>query len=514
MSLWNRAALSLADSLVKPEPWEVSSIPIKLHDRSVSPPLAVNFDIASSIVKPHRNGKPFFKPLSFIPPGSLFLPTNIFKPSYESFKDEKKTVTSYLQRACVPAGFKLVSGNKVNLSSRFAKYTYTCSQCRFKQKSRISPENRQKERKHTRPDPTLGDVKCPFRLSISYDKTQKQWFFPPVIDGNTQHLGHFQLDPSHVPVPAKCLTPKELDQVISQLQLNFPPSKIQALLEMTTKMYLSRNQIKSIRRAMLRSNCLSEGSPAGRLLQRLNEDPTVSFVAHTAHIGQANRVTIRSHSGVDLATLVDPQSAAHQHSTGNDKNLTKKQKYAKSILNALRIPSSDNLLLCVAWTTSIQKKWFNKFPFTLSLGVTHNTNSEKRPLARGTVKTGNKNTVPIVSCYMPSECKWVWDWLLGHAFPQLFGEELLSKVELVLTGEDSKCTSQVDAQILQGYWKGAKRRLCGFHKIDRHFIVIFFTLFFTLAAALLFAIVASLLNGSHFLIIIVPAAAVGVNRAV
>ena len=136
MSLWSRAALSLADSLVKPEPWQVSSIPIKLHDQSVTPPSAVTYDIAQSIVKPHRNGKPFRKPTSFIPPGSLFLPAYIFKPSYENFKAEKKTVTSYLQRACVPAGFKLVSGNKVKLSSRFTKYTYTCSQCRFKQKPR------------------------------------------------------------------------------------------------------------------------------------------------------------------------------------------------------------------------------------------------------------------------------------------------------------------------------------------------------------------------------------------
>ena len=390
MPVWDSAALSHADSLVKPEPWVVHSIAVKLEDRASAQPSVVSCDIVRNMSLPPRNGKRATnkQALSIAPLGSLFIPSDVVPKGCASFDDEKKAVTSYLQRACVPAGFKLIAGNKSKRSARFTSHKFTCSQCRFKQKSRIPSPMRKKTRRHTRPDSALGDVNCPFRFSIIHDNEEHDWFFPPIIDGHKQHLGHHQLDPSHVPVPTACLTPEELDSVLNQLQLNFAPSKVQALLEMTTGIVLGRQQVKSLRQQMLKKQLVTSTSPAGRLLQRLQEDPSTSFVAHTAHIDNANRVTIRSHADVDLVSLLHPQSSAHQHSPTDDTNLSTKEKFALSVLKALRIPQSDSLLLCVAWATSSQKKWFRKFPSTLSLDVTCNTNSEKRPLARGTVKTG------------------------------------------------------------------------------------------------------------------------------
>ena len=137
---------------------------------------------------------------------------------------------------------------------------------------------------------------------------------------------------------------------------------------------------------------------------------------------------------------------------GWKQKLSTKEQFAKTILDALKIPGTSNLLLCCAWTSKKQQLWFQKFPSVLSLDVTCGTNAEKRPLARGTILTANGNTVPIFDSFLSAEVTWAWDWVLDYALPRLFNNSTLQNVKMIPTNCDSPSFSMVEKQITTGFF--------------------------------------------------------------
>ena len=68
---------------------------------------------------------------------------------------------------------------------------------------------------------------------------------------------------------------------------------------------------------------------------------------------------------------------------------------------------------------------------------------------------------------MPSECSWVFNWIIHEAFPQIFKKETLERVRLVLTDHDDKCYEQVESAIACQLLPNAVHRSCAWHKINR-----------------------------------------------
>ena len=243
------------------------------------------------------------------------------------------------------------------------------------------------------------------------------------------------------------------------------------MFELQEDLHLTSSQLAQIRRKISNNQTITSTSPAGRLLKQLADDPNIFYVAHIAHYNNANQISIRSHSNLDFVRLCSV-STTKTHSlsrAGRPRKLSLAEKFAKSILDALTIPGTSNLLLCCAWTSKRQQHWFNKYPSVLSLDVTCGTNAEKRPLARGTILTANGKTVPVFDSYLPAEATWAWDWTIGHALPLLFLKSFLRNVKIIPTDHDSKCVSMITKQIDHGFFKCAKHRLCGWHRIDRNF---------------------------------------------
>lgn len=466
---WNDSSFDTLQGSVTPRPWQAENILLDLETRTVGPSSIVPFNLGSAISRSDRNGGGRRK--SSLPAqafGALYIPESVFETAGLNVS-KKSRVTGYLQRACAQAGFSIAAYRaRKNQSGSMTRHIYYCSHGRCKGPSNVPDSKRQRKRKFTRPDPATDEV-CPFRFTILENIDTGDWFFPPKVDGNNLHKGHHQLPSKYVRVSTKALKSSEIDALIQEASLNIVPSQLQELLQRRTGITLTTSQIGSLRRSQ-RQLCIETSSAAGRLLKQLKEDPVVDFCVHTAHRSEAGHITIRSYSNVDLASLAE--DAKLNSTTARPRRshvLSAKEVYAKAVIEALAIPGTSNLLLCVAWATRKQVEWFSKFPSQLSLDVVHGTNAEKRPVARGTVKTPNNNTVPVVNCFMPAEASWVFDWLLEEALPHLFGKKILSQIRMVLTDQDLQCVNMVNKQILTGYLCSARHRLCAWHKIDRGF---------------------------------------------
>mmetsp|Transcript_56840 Transcript_56840/g.138351 ORF Transcript_56840/g.138351 Transcript_56840/m.138351 type:complete len:895 (-) Transcript_56840:1759-4443(-) len=379
---------------------------------------------------------------------------------------QKSRVAGLLERSCRKAGFSLVAGNQYKSHDEMIiHHKLHCSRYKYKKSSRVNEKDKQKQRPSSRPLPVL-EQRCPFKFEILQHVQTKKWFFPSTIFGCIEHCGHIELPPDYVKVSRKSVPQKALESILDQLSLHFKPSQIRKLIQTQFGINLRSDQVGQLKK-FGQPLAIKNRSPAMALLKRLDEDPTIHYVCHTAELDSANCLTIRNHSTLDFVSLAKDS----QQESGTPKKMSPKENFARAVLNALKIQNGQSLLLCCAWVTEQQVAHFKMHPNVITLDVTFGTNSEKRPLARATALSSNAKNLPFFNCFMAAETVWVWDWILSEAMPQLLGSDILSKVQMVLTDQDFKCYSILDSLIQQKVYPAAIHRLCAWHKIDRHFII-------------------------------------------
>ncbi len=140
--------------------------------------------------------------------------------------------------------------------------------------------------------------------------------------------------------------------------------------------------------------------------------------------------------------------------------------FAESVMKGLSLQGGESLLLAAAWVTTEGRLYYDMFGEAMGFDITCGTNAEKRPLARATITTANEKNVPFFNSFLPSQCAWVFCWLFMTAFPTLFPPRSCKQMELVLTDQDERCYTQVEA--LKGYRIFSERmvhRLCKWHKV-------------------------------------------------
>jgi hypothetical protein len=81
----------------------------------------------------------------------------------------------------------------------------------------------------------------------------------------------------------------------------------------------------------------------------------------------------------------------------------------------------------------------------------------------------NGNQEVTIRCWAPNNRAWLFRWLFQTAIPSMMGREACGRVRLVITDGDSQECEQMDAAINMVF-KGAKRRRCGWHIVDRGWI--------------------------------------------
>jgi hypothetical protein len=94
------------------------------------------------------------------------------------------------------------------------------------------------------------------------------------------------------------------------------------------------------------------------------------------------------------------------------------------------------------------------------------TNKEKRPLFIWGRKTGNNKTFSVMWAFMPSQCKWAFDWIFRTAIPQLMSSKALGRVQINMTDNDEN-EYGVFVAVSVMYYGGAIHGLCVWHMVDR-----------------------------------------------
>lgn len=83
------------------------------------------------------------------------------------------------------------------------------------------------------------------------------------------------------------------------------------------------------------------------------------------------------------------------------------------------------ILIAIAWVRNEEKCLFELFPEVLKADVTSQTNKEKRPLFLVVAKDSYGKTFTVLQCFLPSEQKWILQWLWETAFPTLVCKSVL-----------------------------------------------------------------------------------------
>ncbi len=252
----------------------------------------------------------------------------------------------------------------------------------------------------------------------------------------------------------------EYELVLQQLQMNIPITAIQALLEKRSDTNYSYDQLNAIRIKAAHTLVLGDiSSPAERLMRKLEADPDIYYVVYTAHHSMGDLITFRVSKKDMLGTS---QTEVGDVGSDDDRAST----FAESVMKGLSLQGGESLLLAAAWVTTEGRLYYDMFGEAMGFDITCGTNAEKRPLARATITTANEKNVPFFNSFLPSQCAWVFCWLFMTAFPTLFPPRSCKQMELVLTDQDERCYTQVEAS--KGYHIFSERmvhRLCKWHKV-------------------------------------------------
>ena len=145
--------------------------------------------------------------------------------------------------------------------------------------------------------------------------------------------------------------------------------------------------------------------------------------------------------------------------------------FVKNLITQLTT-GDGTILLAVMFITDEGKKYHTKFPHVLGCDVTFGTNAEKRPLFRASGKTMNNNNIPHINGFVPSQQRWLFDWIFEDGLPTLLDPDALRKTCIIMTDQDAQLVGTLLTKLRQKYnsvYGIALNRLCKWHKIDRNY---------------------------------------------
>jgi len=98
--------------------------------------------------------------------------------------------------------------------------------------------------------------------------------------------------------------------------------------------------------------------------------------------------------------------------------------------------------------------------------VTFGTNNEGRPIGVTASPDGEMNVFTPIRAFLPSQCRWVFDWIFRTVFPSLLGREPLKRLQLLLTDGDEKIYNAFDA-VKSELYPRARHGLCLYHLVTQ-----------------------------------------------
>jgi hypothetical protein len=151
---------------------------------------------------------------------------------------------------------------------------------------------------------------------------------------------------------------------------------------------------------------------------------------HHEQFVERNSATLQSAAGVDSAP--GPIEETIPFLSASEEAAA----YANGIRESLYLPDSAEVLLAIVWISDDERRFLAMFPEVFAVNVTEQTNKEKRPCIKLAAVNGENQTFTGVEGFLPSCCKWVFDWFFGTALPGLLPERVRLRNRLLLTDGD------------------------------------------------------------------------------
>jgi hypothetical protein len=301
--------------------------------------------------------------------------------------------------------------------------------------------------------------------------------------GNAQHYGHLKMKPDEVKKPLASIGQDKLRLVQGMAEVRIESGAIGAFVQLCTGTTLSAPQIQYASKLCKENPTLStkhggSSSPADRLIEYLSSEPNISYILLFAEpsssllsIPKQRKKTIKCiMKGVDGREQdVDLDQASISDVTDvTDRTEDTPEQYADRIRNALTgtIKTESKVLLAVAWVTDAQRRMLALFPEALCADVMFKSNAEQRPLFSIDGKTSENETFRALHAFMPSTCRFVYQWLFSVAVPKLHSKHHLCRNEVMgLDGEERQYSAFVAT--IPTVFPRSTHILCSWHLFDR-----------------------------------------------
>mmetsp|Transcript_2524 Transcript_2524/g.2829 ORF Transcript_2524/g.2829 Transcript_2524/m.2829 type:complete len:364 (+) Transcript_2524:2-1093(+) len=134
----------------------------------------------------------------------------------------------------------------------------------------------------------------------------------------------------------------------------------------------------------------------------------------------------------------------------------------------------NQVLLAFAWTSGEEKKMLSLFPELITFDVTEKTNKEKRGLFLAVGLDGMGKIFIPMHCFMPNSQMTSFHWVYKHAIPNLWGDEILKRVEVVITDGEHALYAPLDnlSKTTLSKWSGVSVQRCSFHLFTQEWMSI------------------------------------------
>jgi hypothetical protein len=131
-----------------------------------------------------------------------------------------------------------------------------------------------------------------------------------------------------------------------------------------------------------------------------------------------------------------------------------------------KLQENQKLFIACGFCFNDARRMFRLFPQVFKIDTTCGSNSENRPLATVSIRTGLGTYMVAAYFFLPDEKRMTFRWLFQVAMPRLFGVDALHNVQCVISDGDAQETAEVDAAIVR-FMPRAKRLQCAWHIINQ-----------------------------------------------
>jgi hypothetical protein len=330
-------------------------------------------------------------------------------------------------------------------------------------------------RRYTTKRPKEASDTCSFYFNIitKGDADEARWVVGP--GGNVEHCGHAKRTASEASRSAVLMEEEEIAVTNSMiLAANAGSGTARDVLFARTGHVVQpaglRYQKQERRKAEVASDFgqAIKGTPAESFLQDLLNDEGISYVALFDDFMESDLLKETGKGRPRTQRRIVSRSMTADGVTEESEFLPPEQHEIQAECCTMRqsLQMGDGrILIAVAWVTSEEKRLFHLFPEVLKADVTSQTNKERRPLFLLVGKDSYGSTFTALRCFMPSEQKWMFQWLWESATPLLMGKSVLRRNNLLLTdGDFNEYEPFVNAR--DTLYPHSQHGLCCYHLIS------------------------------------------------